>query len=89
MTDPRIVAAPITARKSTRALPWLLAAGAFMIVVSPVVLFAGAGNPPCQAAITGAAAARFRVVDRDRLRAAVGRHERERRHRHRPEPHRR
>ena len=52
MTDPRIVAAPVTARKSTRALPWLLAAGAFMIVISPVVLFAGAGNPPCQAAIT-------------------------------------
>ena len=53
MTDPRIVAAPIAARKSKRALAWLLAAGAFMIVVSPVVLFAGAGNPPCQAAIAG------------------------------------
>ena len=24
-----------------------------MIVISPVVLFAGAGNPPCQAAVTG------------------------------------
>ena len=89
MTDPRIVAAPIAARKSKRALPWLLAAGAFMIVVSPVVLFAGAGNPPCQARQHRSAAARFRVVDRDRLRAAVGRHERERRHRHRPEPDRR
>jgi 3D (Asp-Asp-Asp) domain-containing protein len=53
MTDARIVAAPIAARKSRRAVAWLLAAGAFMIVVSPVVLFAGAGNPPCQAAITG------------------------------------
>ncbi len=53
MTDPRIVAAPSAARRSKRALPWLLAAGAFMIVISPVVLFAGAGNPPCQAAITG------------------------------------
>ena len=53
MTDPRIVAAPGAARKSKRALPWLLAAGAFMIVVSPVVLFAGAGNPPCQTPSTG------------------------------------
>jgi 3D (Asp-Asp-Asp) domain-containing protein len=51
VTDPRIVAAPIAARKSKRAVAWLLAAGAFMIVVAPVVLFAGAGNPPCQAAI--------------------------------------
>lgn len=31
--------------------PWLLGAVAFMIVIAPVVLFAGAGNPPCQAAI--------------------------------------
>ena len=53
MTDPRIVAAPITPRKSKRALAWLLATGVFMIVISPVVLFAGTGNPPCQAAITG------------------------------------
>ena len=61
-----------------------------MIVISPVVLFAGAGNPPCQAAVAGPPlAAGSGPVDRDRLRAAVGRDERQRRHRHRPEPHRR
>jgi hypothetical protein len=31
-----------------RRWPWLLAGGAFMIVIAPVVLFAGAGNPPCE-----------------------------------------
>ena len=36
-----------TARKRRR-WPWLLAGGAFMIVIAPVVLFAGAGNPPCE-----------------------------------------
>ena len=40
-------------RRKHRKAPWLLAGGAFMIVISPVVLFAGAGNPPCQAAVTG------------------------------------
>jgi 3D (Asp-Asp-Asp) domain-containing protein len=32
-------------------LPWLAAAALFMLVISPIVLFAGAGNPPCQFAI--------------------------------------
>lgn len=32
--------------------PWLLAGGAFMIIIAPVVLFAGAGNPPCELAPT-------------------------------------
>jgi 3D (Asp-Asp-Asp) domain-containing protein len=40
-------------RRKHRKVPWLLAGGAFTIVISPVVLFAGAGNPPCQTAITG------------------------------------
>ena len=40
-------------RRKHRKAPWLLAGGAFMIVISPVVLFAGAGNPPCQAAVAG------------------------------------
>ena len=50
MIDPRLIVVAEGARRSRQALPWLLAAGAFMIVISPVVLFAGAGNPPCQAA---------------------------------------
>ena len=45
----------------TASAPWLLAAGAFMIVISPVVLFAGAGNPPCQVAVTGPLPRRFRA----------------------------
>ena len=40
-------------RRMHRKVPWLLAGGAFMIVISPVVLFAGAGNPPCQATVAG------------------------------------
>jgi 3D (Asp-Asp-Asp) domain-containing protein len=40
-------------RRKHRKAPWLLAGGAFMIVISPVVLFAGAGNPPCQGAVAG------------------------------------
>jgi len=40
-------------RRKHRKAPWLLAGGAFMIVISPVVLLAGAGNPPCQATVTG------------------------------------
>jgi 3D (Asp-Asp-Asp) domain-containing protein len=40
-------------RRKHRKAPWLLAGGAFMIVISPVVLFAGAGNPPCQPAVAG------------------------------------
>ena len=40
-------------RRRHGALPWLAAVGVFMIVISPVVLFAGAGNPPCQVATTG------------------------------------
>jgi len=38
-------------RRKHRKVPWLLAGGAFMIVISPVVLFAGAENPPCQATV--------------------------------------
>jgi 3D (Asp-Asp-Asp) domain-containing protein len=49
MIDPRLVIVAEAGRRSRRAAPWLLAAGAFMIVIAPVVLFAGAGNPPCSA----------------------------------------
>ena len=90
MTDPRARRRRRGGRApSPRALAWLPAAGAFMIVIAPVVLFAGAGNPPCQAATDRPAAGRVRALDRDRLRAAVGRDERVRRHRDRPEPDRR
>ena len=36
-----------------RAAAMLAAAALFMVVISPVVLFAGAGNPPCQIATPG------------------------------------
>jgi 3D (Asp-Asp-Asp) domain-containing protein len=53
MTDHRPVLVGDDGRRQHRKAPWLLATGAFLIVISPVVLFAGAGNPPCQAAVTG------------------------------------
>jgi hypothetical protein len=43
-------------RRATRRL-WLLAAGGFALMLAPVVLFAGAGNPPCPSALVGASAA--------------------------------
>ena len=45
--------APVTEPTASkrRRWPWLLAGGAFMIVIAPVVLFAGAGNPPCELAL--------------------------------------
>ena len=89
MTDHRHALVGDDGRRRHRKAPWLLAAGAFMIVISPVVLFAGAGNPPCQAAVTGAASRRVWFLDRHRVRTTVGRDERERHHRDRPEPHRR
>ena len=58
MTDHRHALVGDVGRRRHRKAPWLLVAGAFMIVISPVVLFAGAGNPPCQAAINDAAARR-------------------------------
>ena len=48
-----IVARPRRRRRSK--LIWLLPAGAFMIVLAPIVLLAGAGNPPCSAASAPAA----------------------------------
>jgi 3D (Asp-Asp-Asp) domain-containing protein len=53
MTDPHAVPLDAAVRRRHGALPWLAAVGVFMIVISPVVLFAGAGNPPCQVAATG------------------------------------
>jgi 3D (Asp-Asp-Asp) domain-containing protein len=53
MTDHRLAIVAAEGQRRHRKAPWLLAAGAFLIVISPVVLFAGAGNPPCQAAVTG------------------------------------
>ena len=44
-------------RRKHRKVPWLLAGGAFMFVISPVVLFAGAGNPPCSTPTSVGAAA--------------------------------
>ena len=74
MTDHRHALVGDAGRRRHRKAPWLLAAGAFLIVISPVVLFAGAGNPPCPAAVTGPLPVGFRPVDRDRVRATVGRH---------------
>ena len=39
--------APSPPRRGKSRLWWLLAAALFMLVLAPVVLFAGAGNPPC------------------------------------------
>ena len=89
MTDPRAVPVDAAVRRRHGALPWLAAAGVFMIVISPVVLFAGAGNPPCQVATAGPSPTGGRALDRDRVRPAVGRDERLRRHRDRLEPDRR
>lgn len=49
-------AAPVAASAHRRRnrWPWFIAVGAFMIVIAPVVLFAGAGNPPCQLTPAGA-----------------------------------
>jgi hypothetical protein len=54
MSTAELRAAPVAERaaRKRRLWPWLLAGGAFMIVIAPVVLFAGAGNPPCQAVPT-------------------------------------
>ena len=65
-------------------------AGAFMIVISPVVLFAGAGNPPCHGRRRRPAARR---VPGPWIATAYGPPwdaiNGERHHRHRPEPDRR
>ena len=53
MTEHRRSLVGEAGRRKHRKAPWLLAGGAFMIVISPVALFAGAGNPPCQAAGAG------------------------------------
>ena len=76
-------------RRSRTKLIWLVPAVGFMIVLAPVVLLAGAGNPPCTsiALVANRVAGRVRPVDRDRVRAAVGRNQRVRRDRHRPQPH--
>ena len=34
-------------RRSRARLLWLIPAGALMLLLAPVVLLAGAGNPPC------------------------------------------
>ena len=49
-----------------------------MIVLAPVVLLAGAGNPPCtlDRAVADRVSGRVGRVDRDRVRAAVGRRSR-------------
>lgn len=53
MTAQRLAVVGGVGRQRHRKAPWLLGAGAFLIVIAPVVLFAGAGNPPCQAAVIG------------------------------------
>ena len=39
-------------RRSRAGLLWLIPAGGLMLVLAPVVLLAGAGNPPCSPAAT-------------------------------------
>ena len=65
-------------RRSRTKLIWLVPAVGFMIVLAPVVLLAGAGNPPCtlDRAVADRVSGRVGRVDRDRVRAAVGRDER-------------
>jgi hypothetical protein len=55
MTAQRAIAIVSPARR-WRPLRWLAAAGGglFMVLIAPVVLFAGAGNPPCDAGAAGA-----------------------------------
>jgi hypothetical protein len=50
---------PVASPVRRSAGPRWLAAGAllFMLLIAPVVLFAGAGNPPCSAAVQGAVGA--------------------------------
>jgi hypothetical protein len=47
ITPPRAARAQANPRRRSRA-PWLVPAAAFMVVLAPVALLAGAGNPPCQ-----------------------------------------
>ena len=51
MTDHRHALVGDAGRRRHRKAPWLVVAGAFLVVISPVVLFAGAGNPPCPVAV--------------------------------------
>jgi len=51
MTDHRHALVGDAGRRRHRKAPWLVVAGAFLGVISPVVLFAGAGNPPCPVAV--------------------------------------
>jgi len=48
-------AAPVaaSARRRRNRWPWFTAVGVFMIMLAPVVLFAGAGNPPCELTSAG------------------------------------
>jgi hypothetical protein len=56
MTQLRTIVAAPPAR-SRRSLWWLGGGGVvFMVLIAPVVLFAGAGNPPCEPAAAGAPA---------------------------------
>jgi len=48
LSPPRVIGSP--RRRSTRVL-WLLPAGGFMLILAPVTLLAGAGNPPCTTTI--------------------------------------
>jgi hypothetical protein len=43
-------------RRPGRVLIWLLGVGGFMLVLAPVVLLAGAGNPPCPTTASAGAA---------------------------------
>jgi hypothetical protein len=54
MSVAELHAAPVVERASRKrgTWPWFLAGGAFMILIAPVVLFAGAGNPPCETSPT-------------------------------------
>ena len=73
-------------RRSRAGLLWLIPAGGLMLLLAPVVLLAGAGNPPCSPVATPAPGvpAGLGGLGSDGLRAAVGRHPRRRRDRHRP-----
>ncbi len=52
---PRRAPALGTPRRGRAKLWWLLAPTGFMLVIAPVVVFAGAGNPPCPTTATGLA----------------------------------
>ncbi len=52
-TAPRPLPPAAPAPRRGGKLPWLILAGGFMLFILPVVLLAGAGNPPCGAAAGG------------------------------------